>query len=258
MFHYFTIFIYQPFFNLLVFFYWGLEFITRGHADMGIAVILLTLVIRVILLPLSMAQDKSAGDRKQIAEKILEAEHEHRTDPIGLAKAKKEIMKTNRLVLIAEVINLSIQVAIALMLWRIFARGLTGEDLHLLYGFMPHVEQPFNLVFLGKYDLTHPNFQLNLIQTALIFILETILLLGSTSPISKKQFVRLQILLPVVSFFVFLNLPAGKKLFVITTLIVSIILSSIRTIKTRFAMYKEKMEAKEAAKETEQVVVDVK
>lgn len=257
MLHYFTVFIYQPFFNLLVFFYWALEFITGGHADMGIAVILLTIVIRIILLPLSLAQDKSEDERKQISEQVRRIEEEHRTDPIAMGQAKKEVIKTNKGVLIAEVINLAIQVAIALMLWRIFATGLKGQDIHLLYPFMPKVELPFNLLFLGKFDLTKPNITLNLIQTALIFILETILLLGSTSPVSKKQFVRLQILLPIVSFFVFLTLPAGKKLFVITSLIFSIILSSIRTVRRRFALYKAKVEAKEAQTE-EQVVVDVK
>jgi YidC/Oxa1 family membrane protein insertase len=257
MFHYFTVFIYQPFFNLLVFFYWALDFITRGNGDMGIAVILLTIVIRVILYPLSVAQDKSENDRKNISDKIRQIEVEHRTDPIAFDAAKKQVLHTNKGVLIAEIINLTIQVIVALMLWRIFSKGLSGEDVHLLYGFMPNVEQPFNLVFLGKYDLTHPSLQLNLIQTGLIFILETIMMLGATSPVSKQQFVRLQFLLPIVSFFIFLGLPAGKKLFVITTLIISIILSSIRTVQRRFAAYKEKVEAQEAKKD-EQLVVDIK
>lgn len=260
MLHYFTLFIYQPFFNLLVFFYWGLESITGGNADMGIAVILLTIVIRIIMLPLSFAQDKSEDERKNISDQIRKVEEEHRTDPIARDAAKKQIMRTNKAVLLAEILNLTIQVAIALMLWRIFSKGLSGEDVHLLYKFMPIVEQPYNLVFLGKYDLTHPSLQLNLIQTLLIFILETVLMLGATTPVSKKQFVRLQFLLPIVSFFIFLGLPAGKKLFVITTLIISIILSSIRTVQRRFSAYKKKIEEKEAQKavQTEQVVVEVK
>jgi hypothetical protein len=126
------------------------------------------------------------------------------------------------------------------------------------------------LVFLGKYDLTHapinnwkidwPAMQLNILQSSLIFILETILMLGAKTPISKKQFVRLQFILPIVSFFIFLGLPAGKKIFIITTLIISIILNSIKTIQYRFEKYREKVAAREAAAADgqEQVVVEVK
>lgn len=259
MIEYFILFIYQPFFNLLVFFYWALDFITRGNGDMGIAVILLTIVIRVILYPLSLAEQKSHAERKEIAEQIKLVEEAYKTDHIGKIEAKKSIIQTNKRVLIAEVINLAIQVTVALMLWKIFSSGLKGEDFHLLYGFMPKVDLPLNLVFLGKYDLTQPSLTLNIVQSSLIFILETILLLGSESPVTKKQFVRLQIILPIASFFIFLGLPAGKKVFIITTLVISIILSSIRTITVRFERYKEKIaekEAKEAA--GEQVVVDVK
>lgn len=258
MFEYFILFIYQPFFNLLVFFYVMLDFITRGNADMGIAVILLTIVIRVILFPLSLAEQKSESERKEITDKLREAEEQYKTDHIALVQAKKHIMRTNKRVLIAEIINLVIQVTIALMLWKIFGTGLKGEDFHLLYNFMPEIKEPFNLMFLGKFDLSKPSLTLNLIQSLAIFILETILLIGSESPVTKQQFVRLQIILPIVSFFIFLGLPAGKKVFIITTLIISIILTSIRVIKRRFEIYKEKMELKQAQEAQEQVVVEIK
>jgi YidC/Oxa1 family membrane protein insertase len=255
---YFITFIYQPFFNLLVFFYWMLDFVTGGHGDMGIAVILLTIVIRVILYPLSLAEQKSHKERKEITEQIKQIEEQYRTDHIGQIQAKKSVMKTNRRVLIAEVINLIIQVTVALMLWKIFATGLKGEDFHLLYDFMPKVTEPFNLVFLGKYDLTKPSLTLNLTQSILIFILETILLLGSESPVTKQQFVRLQIILPIASFILFLGLPAGKKVFIISTLVISIILSSIRTVQYRFEVYKAKKKEEEAKAAEEQLVVEVK
>lgn len=260
MIHYFNVLIYQPFFNLLVFFYWLLDVITRGNADMGIAVILLTIVIRIILFPLSMAEQKSQKERKEIAEAVRKIEEEYRTDPIAQNEEKKKIMRTNRRILIAEIISLIIQTTVALMLWKIFATGLKGEDFHFLYGFMPEINLPFNLVFLGEYDLTKPSLTLNLIQSAAIFILETILLLGSDSPVTKKQFVRLQIILPIASFFIFLGLPAGKKVFIITTLVISIILSLFRTIQYRFEKYRDKIAEKEAqaAAGEEQVVVDVK
>ncbi len=256
----FTTVIYQPFFNVLVFFYWILGLVTQGQPDMGIAVILLTILIRVLLLPLSLAGDKSAAERRQIGQKIKDLEVTFAHDPIGFREHKKLVLKQSRGVLIGEIVSLAVQVAISLMLWRIFARGLEGEDLHLLYSFLPKVEEPFNLLFLGKFDLSHSSVLLNLIQSLCIFVLETLSIYTSPYPPEKGEVVRLQLVLPVVSFFVFMFLPAGKKLFIITTLLISILLTLYKFVKHKYEAYKLKSEEAEQARLTgeEKVVVDMK
>jgi len=254
----FTTVIYQPFFNVLVFFYWMLDQVTQGKPDMGIAVILLTILIRIILLPMSLAGDKSEAERRQIGKKVQELEFQYAHDPITLRQQKKLVMRQSKAVLAGEIFSLVVQVAISLMLWRIFSRGLAGEDLHLLYPFMPKIVEPFNLVFLGKFDLAHSSIFLNLLQSLSIFILETISIYTSPYPPQKGEVVRLQLVLPVVSFFVFMLLPAGKKLFIITTLIFSIVLTLYKLVRHKFAEYKLKMEEKELSNQEEQVVVDVK
>ena len=59
----FTLLIYQPFLNILVFFYWLLGEIGM-KPDMGVAVILMTLVLRVVMIPLSIASDRSEHERE--------------------------------------------------------------------------------------------------------------------------------------------------------------------------------------------------
>lgn len=256
MFSLFTLLIYQPFFNILVFFYWMLDLVTGGNPDMGIAVILLTILIRVLMLPLSFAGMRTEDERREISRQINDLEEKYGSEPVIYQSEKKKIFKTNSRIFIAEGVNLAIQVGIALMLWRIFNTGLKGEDIHLLYPFMPNVDLPFNLVFLGRFDLTHSSILLNLIQSTLLFVLETLMAYTSPYPTTKGQVVRLQLVLPVVSFLVFMTLPAGKKLFVITTLIFSIFLTLGLAIQKRFNEYKEKIAAKEAARDA--IVVDVK
>lgn len=257
MFSLFTTLIYQPFFNVLVFFYWILEKVTGGNADMGIAVIFLTILIRLLMLPLSFAGMRTEKERREIAEQIANLEKTHGAEPVVFQQEKKKVFKTNKRIIIAEVVNFFIQLIIALMLWRIFAKGLTGDDIHLIYSFMPDVEHNFNLMFLGKFDLTHTSIVLNLIQSVLIFVLETLVAYTSSYSTSRKEVVRSQLVLPVVSFLIFMTLPAGKKLFVITTLSFSILITFIRAVQVRFEEYKAKIAAKEA-NQSDQVVVDVK
>lgn len=248
----FTTIIYQPFFNILVGFYWILGLFVDGKPDMGIAVILLTILIRIILLPLSLNGEKSEVERREISQKIEDIEIRYKNEPIELEKAKRNVMTSSKKVLFGELINLIIQVTVALMLWKIFKTGLEGEDIHLIYSFMPKFDLPFNLIFLNKYDLSHTSFILNLIQSGLIFILETISLYNSPYKVSKNDVVRLQLVLPVVSFIIFMGLPAGKKVFVITTLIFSILLMIYKIIKHKLTDHKEKLIAEEEAKTAEQ------
>lgn len=259
----FITFIYQPFFNILVGFYWLLGQFSGDIPDMGIAVILLTLLIRFILLPMSLSGQRSEKDRRDIAEKIQELEEVFAAEPIKLEQEKKRVLKKSRGVLVTELINLAIQVMVALMLYKIFTTGLEGADLHLIYSFMPEIELPFNLMFLGKYDLSHTNVTLNLVQSFLIFVLETISVYASPYYVSKDEVVRLQLVLPVVSFLVFMAMPAGKKLFVITSLVVSIVLTSYRAVKRKFNDYKDKKIKEQEAKEKgevpeEKIVVETK
>ncbi len=258
MIHWFVVLIYQPFFNLLVFLYWLLEFMTGGNADMGVAVIILTIIIRFLLLPISFAGEKSEAERREIAHKIKDIEQQHQAEPILQKKLKAEVMKKSRPVFFGEIFNLAIQVAIALMLYRIFNTGLSGADVHLLYPFMPEVELPFNLVFWGRFDLTHTSVILNLVQSITIFVLETLTMYYSPYPVRKDEVVRYQLILPVASFLIFMFLPAGKKLFIITTMLFSIVLTLIKIVRWKFEAYKEKKEQEELQAAEESVVVDVK
>ncbi len=255
----FITFIYQPFFNILVFFYWMLDVITGGHPDMGVAVILLTILIRILLLPLSLAEDKSEKERREMMHTLHDLEKKYQNDPVQLRLETKVLFRRNQKVVTGELFSLFIQVAISLMLWKMFETGLPGEDLHLIYPWMPEVATPFNLVFLGKFDLTHTNIFINLIQSLMIFITETAAILTSPYPPQKGEVVRMQLVLPIISFIVFMRFPAGKKLFVITALIISLILILYKFVRRKIEDYdaekaeaeKKKLEEKHIAEQSQ-------
>ncbi|MEK7457969.1 MAG: YidC/Oxa1 family membrane protein insertase [Patescibacteria group bacterium] len=240
--HLFTIIIYQPFLNILVGIYWALTLLHQAGslvinappADMGVAVIIFTIILRFILLPLTLSGERSEKERREIEEKIAEIEHRLSAHPIEKEREIKKVLKSNSRMVFSSLLELFIQVMIAIMLWRIFAKGLIGEDLHLIYSWMPKVHQPFNLIFLGKYDLTHPDMHLNLLQSILIFILEALNTLLSPYKVTRQDVVRMQFTLPIFSFIIFAFLPAGKKLFVISALSFSIVYTLIRGLRMFF------------------------
>src|SRR5688572_6297782 len=153
----FTTYIYQPFFNILVGIYWLLAQIT-DKPDMGIAVAIFAVLVSIIMLPLSLAGDRTAAERKDVIDKLNQLKKEYANDPIRLKQEEKKIFRSNPAAVISEVIVITIQLIVIIMLYRIFKTGLVGADFHLLYDFMPTIPRPINLIFLDQYDLTKPNF----------------------------------------------------------------------------------------------------
>ena len=166
--------------------------------------ILLTVVVRLLMLPMLLSGDQTEKERRRIAAELKELEHKFPHDPVALDQGKKKIFRRNRGIVISEITSFSIQTIISLVLWRIFSTGLTGQDLHYIYAFMPQVNLPFNLMFLGKIDLSRPSLILNLIQSSLIFLLETLSMMTSPYPSTRSEVVRMQLTLPIVSFIIFL------------------------------------------------------
>lgn len=229
---------------------------------MGVAVIVFAVIIRILLLPVSLAAHRSEKERREIAEKITELSLKYKDNPVAFRQESKQVLKGNRRILLAELVSLGIQVSIALILWAIFANGLNGGDAHLMYKFMPKIFpiDPKQLSFMGL-DLTEPHWQLNIIQSALIFVLEALSTYISPYPVRKGDVVRYQVFLPLVSFAIFAFLPAGKKLFVITTISCSIVLTLFLAIRKKFYDISERLRLQDEAKnqpKEEQVVVGVK
>lgn len=229
----FVKYFYQPFFNILVGIYWFLGQLSPSLADMGIAVILFSLVIRILLFPLTLLGERSEEEKHQIVSRIKEIQQQYAHDPIKQKELIRQVMHQNKRVVFSTTFNLFVQTSIVLMLYRIFTTGLEGRDFNLLYNFMPHVNH-VNLLFLGKYDLSRPNSHLNLLQSSMIFLVEFLLALRSSNPLERKHIWLMQFILPVGSYLAFMFLPAGKKLFIITSLMFSAVYHTIRLAQEQF------------------------
>lgn len=218
-----TTYIYQPFFNLLVYIYLIIDKATGGGADMGMAVIVFTIVFRILILPLSLNSSRSEKERREISQKLSSLNEYFKNDPTRKKEETRKLLANNKRLLTWEAADVFIQLLIIFMLWRIFSTGLEGADLHLLYPFMPILDKPFNLTFLGRFDLSQPSLFLNILSSLVIFLTEFLSIRFSPFPISREDRLMLAVL-PIGAFTYFAFMPAGKKLFVIATLLFSIVL----------------------------------
>lgn len=227
----FTTYFYQPFFNILVGIYWLLSKIGPEFADMGIAVIIFSLFVRLLTFPLTIAGERSEDEKRKIVEQVEALKLRYKNEPIKQKEAIRQVMKGNVRTVLATLANLTIQLMIIIMLYRIFTTGLEGRDFHLLYSFMPNVTE-VNLMFLGKYDLSHTNAFLNLLQSLMIFVVEFLIALRSPFPVGRRDVILLQVIMPIGSYLIFMLMPAGKKVFIITSLVFSAVYNTIRLLQS--------------------------
>lgn len=139
-----TIFI-EPLFNLLVFF----VNVVPWH-DVGIAIILLTLLVKFVLSPLHRKSIIGQHRIKQLEPKINQIKKDY-PDKKEQAAKTFELYKEYKISPLAGCLPILIQLPIILALYRVFLGGFNFE-VHTLYSFIQKPEI-FNMQFLGLVDL---------------------------------------------------------------------------------------------------------
>lgn len=141
----------QPLFNLLVLLYKHVAF-----EDLGVAIILLTLLIRFILYPLFYKAFRSQTIMQKIQPEIKRIQKEFKDDKERQVKEMMVLWKENKVNPFSSFFMLLIQLPVIFALYRIFLAGFTEETFAGLYGFISAPIDPHNSL-LGLINLTEPN-----------------------------------------------------------------------------------------------------
>lgn len=140
--------LYKPLYNLLV----GLMDILP-HADIGFAVIILTLIVKFILFPLSKKAIKTQLILKEIEKPLKELREKYKDNPQQLAQKTLQMYRDNKLNPFAGIFLILIQLPVVIALYLVFARaGLPAINPDLLYSFVS-VPASIQTTFLGFIDL---------------------------------------------------------------------------------------------------------
>jgi len=160
----FNTILYKPLLNGLIFLY---QYIP-GH-DFGIAVIVLTLVIRLVLHPSSVRGVKSQRALTKLQPKIQEIQKEYKDDKNKQTKLLMELYQKEKINPFSGCLPMLLQLPVLIALYQVFLRGLNPESLSgSLYGF---INNPglIDFSFLGIITLTESNIFLALLAGILQF-----------------------------------------------------------------------------------------
>jgi YidC/Oxa1 family membrane protein insertase len=194
--------------------------------DLGLTIVVLTILIRIAFLPLSLKTLKSQILLKEINPQIEEIKKKFKNDITAQSAAIIKLYKENNINPLAGCLPLLIQLPILIALYQVFAKGILAENFNLLYSFVSPPET-LNQVFLGFLDITSKSRFLALIAGCLQFLQSKQAMtnhLGSSLNQNKEiASINKQMLyfFPIMIIIIGWNLPVGLVLYWITTTLVS-------------------------------------
>lgn len=215
-------FLYHPLFNFLILLYSYLP----GH-DFGIAIILLTIIIRLILYPVSVKALNSQMALQKLQPKVQEIQKKYKDNKEQLTKETLDLYRKEKINPFSGLFLALIQLPILIALYTVFWKGLNPSELSNLYGFVPNPSQ-INAMFLGIIDLSKPNFIFALLAGVLQFF-QTKMLTPKKSitekgqpDFSKAMQKQMLYIFPGITVIILLNLPSALGLYWIVSGIFSI------------------------------------
>lgn len=159
----FHVIFYQPILNLLVFLY----NIIPGH-DIGLAIIVMTVIIKLALLPLSKQAIRSQKSLQNLQPKINELKKKYANNKEEQGRAMMQLYKQEKVNPFSSCLPLLIQLPFFWAVFRVFSDGLSGKSLDLVYSFISRPEF-INPVSLGLVNLSKPNVVLAVLAGAAQF-----------------------------------------------------------------------------------------
>lgn len=135
----YTTLLYQPLFNLLIWLY----NVVPGHS-IGGAIIALTILVKLILYPLTVQSLRAQRSLQQLQPKLEALKKQYKDDKERLSKEMIELYKTEKINPLSSCLPVLIQLPFLIAMYQAFQHGLSNGSFDLLYPFVanPKVIDP--------------------------------------------------------------------------------------------------------------------
>ncbi len=227
MIEFFKTILYEPLLNLLVIFY---NF--PGH-DLGVAIVILTIVIKLIFIPLSIKSTRAQKSLRDIQPKLDEIKKKYPDQKEKQAKATMNLYKENKINPASSCLPLLVQLPVLIVVYQVFRVGLTSSSLPI-YSF---IQDPgtLNLVAFGFLKLAEPNLILAVITAVLQYLQVNVFSSKKPSRVLAKQGVakdenmmtimnsQMKYMMPILTIFIGATLPSGLMLYWLVSLLFSLV-----------------------------------
>ena len=219
---------YEPLYNALVL---VITIVPRG--DVGIAIILLTFLVRGALLPLAHKSVKTQQTLRRIDPEIKRLREKHKENQEEQARAMMNLYKEHGINPFSGCASALVQFPVIIALYWVFWKGLAGGNLiaENLYFFVPLPDVTF--IFLGMLDVREKSILLAVLAALSQFVQIKLSFppaateaprgeLSFGDELKRSMGFQMRYVLPGVIFFVSIGFPAAVPLYWCTSNLFSI------------------------------------
>ena len=218
--------LYQPIYNLLILFY----NIVPWH-DMGLAIIAITILIKLVFYPLSASALKSQKALQDLNPKMEELKKKYKDKKEELGQAMMKLYKENKINPLSSCLPLLIQLPFLITVYQVFRQGLTNEALGSLYPFITNPGS-INPVSFGFLHLGEVSYVLAILSGVAQFF-QTNMLMSKKAPATAKDGAKdenllasmnksMKYFMPIMTIVIGVSLPSGLTLYWFLTTLLTI------------------------------------
>ena len=213
--------IFNPLYNILIALF-GIPLV-----DAGVAVIILTVIVRLILYPLSKKAVTTQVRMQEIAPELAKIKEKY-PDSQEQAQKTLELYKQKSVNPFSGVFVLLIQLPIIFALYRIFLQtGFPQVDTPLLYSFV-HIPTHISTMFLGLFDITHKSIVLALLAAVSAYFQISLATSRQPAPtktsksgfgddLARSMQTQMKYFFPIIVFFIAYKISGVVALYWLTT-----------------------------------------
>lgn len=225
--------LYRPIYNALILIY---DFLP--YKDLGLAIIVLTILIRFVLLPFSWSAVKSQRIMQSLNPELEKIKAQYKGDQQNLSKATMEFYKKHKINPFSSCLPLLIQLPILIALYQVLKNNIDHTQYELLYSFVPRPDS-INKIFLGFIDLSQAFYPLAIVTGITQFFQGYLLKPPATKKVIKNDRPKDEVfnaedissamntqfiyIMPLMTVFISWNLFAALPLYWVTTTLFSIV-----------------------------------
>jgi YidC/Oxa1 family membrane protein insertase len=190
-----------------------------GH-QVAWSIILVTVILRLILLPSSIKSSKSTIEMQKIQPLLNAVRAKYKTDQIKQSQEMQKLFKEHKVSPYGSCLPLIIQMIVLIIFYRVIMIGFNLDHLNLLYSFVPKPAE-INLYFLGI-NMSRPDLWVLPILAGALQFVQTKMMpqppvqKGSNDPMAmmNKQMIYF---FPLITVFIARSLPSGLAVYWILT-----------------------------------------
>jgi YidC/Oxa1 family membrane protein insertase len=196
----------------------------------GAAVIILTIVINLILLPMTLSQIRSSKKMQDLQPKLADIQKKYAKDKQKLAEEQMKLYKTAGIKPVGCMLGMFIQMPVWIALYQSIMlalaaspEGLLGLSRYLYPWDVVYNALPLSQYFLGM-NMSAPNYILAILVGLAMWVQQKMSSTPSTDPRQQQQATMMLWMMPLLFTFMALSFNAGLAIYWVTSSVFRIVL----------------------------------